>query len=95
MCLIKCVIYLYLSSSIVYICFDLSLTFWLFSGGFGCSQGDGMTSIEPIGTINDICVFSDSGLMLLALDGSQIPSYFILALGPAPKWCSYLENLTV
>ncbi|KAK1273208.1 hypothetical protein QJS04_geneDACA022269 [Acorus gramineus] len=57
--------------------------------------GDGMTSIEPTaGTINDVCVFRDSGLMLLALDCSQIPAYFIPALGPAPKWCSYLENLT-
>ncbi|KAJ4958993.1 hypothetical protein NE237_026104 [Protea cynaroides] len=57
--------------------------------------GDGMTSIEPTaGTINDICVFRESGLMLLALDCSQIPSYFIPALGPAPKWCSYLENIT-
>lgn len=55
-----------------------------------------MTSIEPAaGNINDLCVFSESGLMLLALDSSQIPSYFIPALGPAPKWCSYLENLTV
>lgn len=55
-----------------------------------------MTSIEPTaGTINDICVFPESGLMLVALDCSQIPSYFIPALGTAPKWCSYLENLTV
>lgn len=58
-------------------------------------QGEGMTSIEPTaGAINDICAFSGSGLMLLALDCSQIPSYFIPALGPAPKWCTYLENLT-
>ncbi|KAI8559179.1 hypothetical protein RHMOL_Rhmol04G0153000 [Rhododendron molle] len=57
--------------------------------------GEGMTSIEPTaGAINDICVFDGSGLILLALDCSQIPSYFIPALGPAPKWCSYLENLT-
>lgn len=57
--------------------------------------GEGMTSIEPTaGRINDVCVFRESGLILLALDSSQIPSYFIPALGPAPKWCSYLENLT-
>ncbi|XP_027065302.2 uncharacterized protein [Coffea arabica] len=57
--------------------------------------GEGMTSIEPTaGKINDLCVFGGSGLMLLALDSSQIPSYFVPALGPAPKWCSYLENLT-
>ncbi|KAI3925811.1 hypothetical protein MKX01_003370 [Papaver californicum] len=57
--------------------------------------GDNITSIEPTGgTINDICVFDKSGLMLLALDGMQIPCYFTPALGPAPKWCSYLEHLT-
>ncbi|XP_051138848.1 uncharacterized protein LOC127256742 [Andrographis paniculata] len=57
--------------------------------------GDGMTSIEPAaGKINDTCIFKDSGLILLALESSQIPSYFIPALGPAPKWCSYLENMT-
>ncbi|TYJ12356.1 hypothetical protein E1A91_A11G344000v1 [Gossypium mustelinum] len=57
--------------------------------------GEGMTSIEPTaGAINDICVFNDSGLMLLALDASQIPAYFIPALGPVPKWCSSLESLT-
>ncbi|KAG4146929.1 hypothetical protein ERO13_D05G190600v2 [Gossypium hirsutum] len=32
--------------------------------------------------------------MLLALDASQIPAYFIPALGPVPKWCSSLESLT-
>ncbi|KAJ8570780.1 hypothetical protein K7X08_037752 [Anisodus acutangulus] len=57
--------------------------------------GEGMTSIEPTGgRINDLCAFTGSGLILLALDSSQIPSYFIPSLGPAPKWCSYLENLT-
>lgn len=62
---------------------------WLF-------QGETMTSIEPTsGRINDLCVSKGSGLIMLALDSSQIPSYFIPALGPAPKWCAYLENLTV
>ncbi|XP_015902996.3 uncharacterized protein LOC107435875 [Ziziphus jujuba] len=57
--------------------------------------GEGMTSIEPTaGAINDICAYSGSGLIFLALDCSQIPSYFIPALGPAPKWCGHLENLT-
>eukprot|EP00257_Ricinus_communis_P005506 XP_002519773.2 nucleolar protein 10 [Ricinus communis] len=57
--------------------------------------GDGMTSIEPTaGKINDICVYNNSGLMLLALDCSQIPSYFIPSLGPSPKWCPTLENIT-
>ncbi|KAF3788508.1 Nucleolar protein 10 [Nymphaea thermarum] len=58
-------------------------------------SGDVMAGIEPTaGTINDVCAFGESGLLLLALEGSQIPAYFIPALGPAPKWCSYLEHLT-
>ncbi|XP_027358064.1 nucleolar protein 10 isoform X2 [Abrus precatorius] len=57
--------------------------------------GEGLTSIEPTtGTINDVCTFPGSGLILLALDCSQMPSYFIPSLGPAPKWCSSLENFT-
>ncbi|CAF2059077.1 unnamed protein product [Brassica napus] len=65
------------------------------------NTGEGMTSIQPTthmslsgGEINDIYVFPGSGLMLLALNSSLIPSYFIPELGPAPKWCSPLENLT-
>ncbi|XP_022747784.1 nucleolar protein 10-like [Durio zibethinus] len=55
-------------------------------------NGEGMTSIEPAaGTIIDIRVLKESGLMVLALDGSQIPAYFIRALGPFPKWCSSLD----
>lgn len=60
------------------------------------SQGEGRTPIEPSGgKINDICVFKDSGLVLLALDSSQIPAYFIPDLGPSPKWCAPMENMTV
>lgn len=59
------------------------------------NTGNNMTSIEPDGgAINDVCIFRNSGLVLLALDNSQIPAHFIPALGPAPKWCSHLDNLT-
>uniref|UniRef100_A0A0A9HA86 Uncharacterized protein n=1 Tax=Arundo donax TaxID=35708 RepID=A0A0A9HA86_ARUDO len=52
-----------------------------------------MTSIEPDGgAINDVCIFRNSGLMLLALDNSQIPAHFIPALGPAPKWRRWKRN---
>ncbi|CAI0625260.1 unnamed protein product [Linum tenue] len=68
---------------------------FLMAVGSSGGKGEGMTSIEPNGgAINDICIFSNSGLMLLALDGSHIPSYFIPSLGPAPKWIASLENLT-
>ncbi|KAJ0047006.1 hypothetical protein Pint_05369 [Pistacia integerrima] len=58
-------------------------------------NGEGRTPIEPSGgKINDICVSKDSGLVLLALDSSQVPAYFIPDLGPSPKWCAPMENMT-
>ncbi|KAI4972883.1 hypothetical protein ZWY2020_003808 [Hordeum vulgare] len=51
------------------------------------NTGNNVSSIErDNGSINDVCIFSNSGLMLLALDNSQIHAHFIPALGPAPNW---------
>jgi ribosome biogenesis protein ENP2 len=58
------------------------------------------TTCEPYVTIqtdNDInCVHcvKDTGLLFIATEQSQILSYFIPSLGPAPSWCSFLDNLT-
>ncbi|KAJ0077949.1 hypothetical protein Patl1_37118 [Pistacia atlantica] len=58
-------------------------------------HGEGRTPIEPSGgKINDVCLFKYSGLVLLALDSSQIPAYFIPDLGPSPKWFAPMENMT-
>ncbi|CAL9073857.1 unnamed protein product [Musa textilis] len=49
-------------------------------------QGENTTSIEPnCGAINDICVFNESGLMLLALDSSQLPCLLCTCSWPCPK----------
>eukprot|EP00850_Spirogloea_muscicola_P014821 SM000109S14135 [mRNA] locus=s109:19278:23306:- [translate_table: standard] len=54
-----------------------------------------LTSIEPSeGDINDVCNVKDSGLLLLALDAPRMQNFFIPELGPAPQWCSFLDNLT-
>ncbi|RHZ89277.1 hypothetical protein Glove_16g190 [Diversispora epigaea] len=57
-------------------------------------NGAHFTSVEPITDINDICLVQDSGLIFVANEGIQIGAYYIPALGPAPKWCSFLDNLT-
>ena len=31
---------------------------------------------------------------MLANEGIQMTTYYIPQLGPAPRWCSFLENLT-
>lgn len=58
--------------------------------------GEGHTNIEPGdgSEINDVAVWKDSGLIMAGCDTSRIHAYFVPSLGPAPAWCSFLENLT-
>ncbi|GFR41480.1 hypothetical protein Agub_g2171, partial [Astrephomene gubernaculifera] len=59
------------------------------------NNGEGYTSIEPEeGDINDVCVWPDSGLIMVANDSPNMHGYFVPSLGPAPRWCSHLEGLT-
>ncbi|KAF0427259.1 WD40 repeat-like protein [Gigaspora margarita] len=57
-------------------------------------NGANFTSVEPNTDINDVCVVPDSGLIFIANEGIQIGAYYIPSLGPAPRWCSFLDNLT-
>lgn len=36
----------------------------------------------------------DSGLVLMAAEQSRVLSYYVPSLGPAPRWCSFLDVLT-
>nr|POE64954.1 ribosome biogenesis protein enp2 [Quercus suber] len=56
-------------------------------------SGDHWTSVEPAVDINHVEVVPDSGMVLTANEGRQQHSFFIPQLGPAPKWCAFLDNL--
>lgn len=56
--------------------------------------GRNFTSIEPGFPINDVCVYQDSGLIFLANEFPKNSIYFIPELGEAPRWCSFLDNIT-
>lgn len=56
--------------------------------------GEPYTSIEPGYEINDLCLWDKTGLMMMAQDHTQLSVFFTPSLGAAPKWCSFLENLT-
>lgn len=59
------------------------------------NTGKPFTAIEPEDTkINDLCVYPKSGLLFMANEAPKILTYYIPSLGPAPKWCSLLDNLT-
>ncbi|EIN08853.1 hypothetical protein PUNSTDRAFT_113481 [Punctularia strigosozonata HHB-11173 SS5] len=52
------------------------------------------TSITPATDLNDVHHVPGSGLLLCANEGIQMNTFFIPQLGPAPRWCSFLENIT-
>ncbi|KAG9311683.1 hypothetical protein JVU11DRAFT_7920 [Chiua virens] len=51
-------------------------------------------SITPTTDLNDIHHIPGSGLLLTANEGIKMASYYIPQLGPAPRWASFLENIT-
>ncbi|BFZ60257.1 Small ribosomal subunit bioproteinsis [Saitoella coloradoensis] len=57
-------------------------------------NGDPFTSIEPPVDINDVCPLPGTGLIFVANEGMPMHTYYIPQLGPAPAWCSFLDNLT-
>ncbi|KAM0331493.1 hypothetical protein ACHAQA_003169 [Verticillium albo-atrum] len=56
-------------------------------------DGEPFTSVEPIVDLNDVAWCKDTGMLLTANEGQQQHSFFIPSLGPAPKWCSFLDNM--
>ena len=57
-------------------------------------SGRPFTAVEPEHEVNDLCSWPGTGLFLLATEAKQLVPYFVPALGPAPPWCAFLENLT-
>lgn len=57
-------------------------------------SGNIVATVEPPSDINDLCLQQDTGFFMLSNEGVQIQSYYVPLLGPAPKWCSFIDNLT-
>ena len=60
------------------------------AGGAGGAAGGG----EAAGAINDVLVWPGRGLVMVAGETPVVHSFFVPSLGPAPRWCSFLEALT-
>ncbi|KAK4636739.1 Ribosome biogenesis protein ENP2 [Fulvia fulva] len=56
-------------------------------------SGEYWTGVEPAVDLNHVEWVPDSGMLLTANEGRQQHSFFIPQLGPAPKWCAFLDNL--
>ncbi|OAQ73811.1 WD repeat protein [Pochonia chlamydosporia 170] len=57
------------------------------------ATGDPWTSVEPVVDINDVAWCKNTGMLLTANEGKQQHAFFIPQLGPAPKWCSFLDSM--
>eukprot|EP00747_Dinoflagellata_sp_TGD_P160496 gnl/TRDRNA2_/TRDRNA2_177988_c0_seq6.p2 gnl/TRDRNA2_/TRDRNA2_177988_c0~~gnl/TRDRNA2_/TRDRNA2_177988_c0_seq6.p2 ORF type:complete len:287 (+),score=-19.40 gnl/TRDRNA2_/TRDRNA2_177988_c0_seq6:2053-2913(+) len=44
------------------------------------------------GIINDVCIFSQTGLIMLALESPNILPYYVPLLGPPPIWCPFVKE---
>lgn len=64
----------------------------------GDTMGNVVTNIETPANINMAHVVRDqrgqSGLILIAGEQKNVMSYYVPRLGPAPRWCSFLEGIT-
>ncbi|EME88101.1 uncharacterized protein MYCFIDRAFT_55114 [Pseudocercospora fijiensis CIRAD86] len=56
-------------------------------------SGDYWAGIEPAVDLNHVEFVPESGMILTANEGRQQHAFFIPQLGPAPKWCAFLDNL--
>jgi ribosome biogenesis protein ENP2 len=56
-------------------------------------DGAPWTSVEPAVDINCVAWCKDSGMFLTANEGRQQHAFFVPQLGPAPKWCSFLDSI--
>ncbi|KAK4996799.1 Small ribosomal subunit biogenesis [Elasticomyces elasticus] len=57
------------------------------------TDGTPWTSVEPAVDLHHVEHVPGSGMLLTANEGRQQHSFFIPALGPAPRWCSFLDNV--
>ena len=58
------------------------------------ATGEALTCIEPPADVNDVALYSDSGLLFAALEAEKLGVYFVPALGPAPRWCHFIDALS-
>ena len=56
--------------------------------------GKAFTNIETKHEINDFEAYPDSGMFMFACESEIMEIYMIPGVGPAPKWASFLENIT-
>lgn len=58
------------------------------------NDGETFTSIQPEKNLNSFCTIPNTGMLFVTNEGQKVLPYFIPSLGPAPRWCAYLDQIT-
>ncbi|XP_013114681.2 nucleolar protein 10 [Stomoxys calcitrans] len=56
--------------------------------------GKQIAYIESTSSFNDFCTIPETGMFFLAQEDVKMLTFYVPAMGPAPRWCSFLDNLT-
>lgn len=57
------------------------------------TSGKQMAFIEAPSNFNDFATIKNTGMFFFAQEAEKMLTFYIPSLGPAPKWCSFLDNL--
>lgn len=58
------------------------------------NSGKQKAYIESESSFNDFCTIPGTGMFFFAQEEMKMLTYYIPDMGPAPRWCSFLDNLT-
>jgi ribosome biogenesis protein ENP2 len=58
------------------------------------NSGKQTAYIESQSNFNDFCTIPDTGMFFFAQEDVKMQTFYVPSLGPAPRWCSFLDNLT-
>jgi ribosome biogenesis protein ENP2 len=58
------------------------------------NDGRPYASIEPDVPLNDLHFVDGTGLMMIACEQPKLFTYYLPSVGPAPRWCAFLDNIT-
>ncbi|XP_054164534.1 nucleolar protein 10-like [Oppia nitens] len=58
------------------------------------NDGQPYTAIQADSDFNDLCIVPNTGMLFVANEAPKILSYYMPSVGPAPKWCSFLDRIT-
>ncbi|KDN43789.1 hypothetical protein K437DRAFT_257371 [Tilletiaria anomala UBC 951] len=61
------------------------------------TPGENVVTITPPSSaadLNDIHQVPGTGLLLAAVEGTQMAAWYVPTLGPAPRWCNFIDTLT-